>query len=156
MFPYRVKYTESEPDIKNYNLFYKNTSNAKILSKFGKFSKKIQNIPKNTKKELCNLYILQNKNLIFWIFRIFEHFTKNRKYFSMFGVFVKQIVIFNIGFGFCVFNSIWEHKLKIFSTKKSTIDAAPPPPAAGGGIPGPNGPPPPALHPTTPRPTPHP
>ena len=30
------------------------------------------------------------------------------------GVFVKQIVILNIGFGFCIFNSIWEHGLKIF------------------------------------------
>ena len=32
----------------------------------------------------------------------------------MFGVFVKAIAIFNIGFGFCVFNSMWGHKLKIF------------------------------------------
>ena len=39
-------------------------------------------------------------------------------YFGIFGVFVKQIVIFNIGFGFCVFNSIWEHRLKIFSAQK--------------------------------------
>ena len=34
MFPYRVKYTESESDIQNYNLFYKNTNNAKLLSNF--------------------------------------------------------------------------------------------------------------------------
>ena len=37
-----------------------------------------------------------------------------RKYFCMLGVFVKGIVIFNIGFGFCVFNSIFKHRLKIF------------------------------------------
>ena len=36
MFSYRVKYTESESDILNYNLFYKNTKNAKILSKIWK------------------------------------------------------------------------------------------------------------------------
>ena len=52
----------------------------------------------------------------------FFHFV--RKYFGFFGVFVKEIVIFNIGFGFCVLNSIWEHRLKIFfdpkKSKKST------------------------------------
>ena len=37
----------------------------------------------------------------------------------MLGVFVKQIVVFNIGFGFCVFNSIWEHRLKIFFDPKN-------------------------------------
>ena len=36
----------------------------------------------------------------------------------MLGVFVKQIVVLNIGFGFCVFNSIWEHRLKIFFDPK--------------------------------------
>ena len=35
---------------------------------------------------------------------IFFDFPKNRKYFGILGVFVKQIAIFNIGFGFCVFN----------------------------------------------------
>ena len=32
---------------------------------------------------------------------------KVRKYFGIFGVFVKEIVNFNIGFGFVVLNSIW-------------------------------------------------
>ena len=32
--PYRVKYTESESDIQNNNLLYKNTQNAKTLSNF--------------------------------------------------------------------------------------------------------------------------
>ena len=41
------------------------------------------------------------------------YFSRFRKYFGIFGVFVKQIVIFNIGFGFVVLNSIWEHGLKI-------------------------------------------
>ena len=41
-----------------------------------------------------------------------------RKYFGLFGVFVKEMVIFNIGFGFCVSNSIYQHGLKIFFDKK--------------------------------------
>ncbi len=39
-----------------------------------------------------------------------HNFTKNpkcRKYSGILGVFVKEIVIFYIGFGFVVFNSIW-------------------------------------------------
>ena len=41
---YRVKYTESKSDIKNYNFFYKNTKNAKLLSNFWKIleNRKIQ------------------------------------------------------------------------------------------------------------------
>ena len=39
-------------------------------------------------------------------------------YFSIDGAFVKQIAILNIGFGLCVFNSILEHRLKIFSDPK--------------------------------------
>ena len=34
------------------------------------------------------------------------------------GVFLKEIVTFNIGFGFFVFNSILEHGLKIFFDPK--------------------------------------
>ena len=34
MFPYRVKYTESESDIQNSNVFYKNTQNTKIFQNF--------------------------------------------------------------------------------------------------------------------------
>ena len=48
------------------------------------------------------------------LFFVFEKFTKFRKYVGMFGILVKQIVIFNIGFEFCVFDSIWDHRLKIF------------------------------------------
>ena len=33
MSPYRVQYTESESDIKNYNFLYTNTKQAKTLSK---------------------------------------------------------------------------------------------------------------------------
>ena len=42
-----------------------------------------------------------------------------RKCFCFFGVFVKEIVTFDIGFGFCVLNSIWEHGLKIFFDSKN-------------------------------------
>ena len=38
----------------------------------------------------------------------------DRMYLAIFGVLVKQIVIFNIGFEFCVLTSIWEQRLKIF------------------------------------------
>ena len=50
----------------------------------------------------------------------FSDFRKNQKtkVFGIVGVFVKQIAIFSIGFGFCVFNSVWEHRLKIYSTPK--------------------------------------
>ena len=50
---------------------------------------------------------------------IFETFPKVRKYFGIDGVFVKELVIFHIGFGLCVFNSIWEHRLKIFFDPKN-------------------------------------
>ena len=42
------------------------------------------------------------------------YFSKFRKCFGIFGVFIQQIVVLNIGFGFCVFRSIWEHGLKQF------------------------------------------
>ena len=51
---------------------------------------------------------------VFVFFVVSETFPKYRKYFGIFGVFVKQIVILIIGFGFCVFNSIWKHRIKIF------------------------------------------
>ena len=40
-------------------------------------------------------------------------FSRFRTYFVFGGCFVKQIVFFNIVFGFVVLNSIWEHCLKI-------------------------------------------
>ena len=58
-----------------------------------------------------------------WVFGNFgfldfsKYFEKNRFFrqcFGFLGVFVREIVIFNIGFGFCVLNSTWEHRLKIF------------------------------------------
>ena len=68
------------------------------------------------------------KNTLFSSFFFFEflrNFLKVRTCFGMFGVFVKQIVISNIGFGFFVFNSIWEHRLKIFFDR--TIEFFDPP-----------------------------
>ena len=75
-----------------------------------------------------NYAIYTNYKIKFGIFclffYIFENFRKIRKYFGIVGVFVKEIVIFNIGFGFCVLNSILKHRLKIFSdpqkSKKTT------------------------------------
>ena len=44
-----------------------------------------------------------------------------------FGVFfVKEIVVLNIGFGFCVFNSILEHRLKIFFDPENRTKSPPP------------------------------
>ena len=51
--------------------------------------------------------------MFFFDFQNFEN-SKFRKYFGIFGVCVKEIAILNIRFGFCVFNSIREHRLKIF------------------------------------------
>ena len=77
MFPYRVKYTESESDIQNYNLFYKNTKNTKILSSFWKFfeNRKIEYI-------FCIMYKLYNS------------------YFGMFGNVVHFVIW---GFGIFIF-----------------------------------------------------
>ena len=35
------------------------------------------------------------------------YFSRVRKYFGILGAFVKQIIMFNIGFGFVILNSIW-------------------------------------------------
>ena len=70
------------------------------------------------------------KKKFFWIFPIC-FFVFFWQCFGFFGVFVKGIVFFNIGFGFCVLNSIYRHGLKIFfdpkKSKKSTpkIDKKP-------------------------------
>ena len=61
--------------------------------------------PMRVRKRLC-VSVLGGKQSIY--------FSRFRKYFGIFDVFVKQIVIFNIGFGFVVLNSIWEHGLKMF------------------------------------------
>ena len=47
MLAYRVKYTESESDINNYNLFYKNTKKPKYFRNLGYFSKKSEKIKIN-------------------------------------------------------------------------------------------------------------
>ena len=44
------------------------------------------------------------------------YFSRFQKYYGILGVFVKQIVILNILFGFNVLNSIWGHGLKCFLT----------------------------------------
>ena len=46
-------------------------------------------------------------------FRTFSFFTKRRMYFGIVGVFCTLSFYLNIGFGFCVFNSIWEHSLNV-------------------------------------------
>ena len=68
-----------------------------------------QNLQKiQVKVQNYNLYKLQNKKLKFLNFSVFSFFFRFiRKCFGFFGVFVKEIAIFNIGFGFCVFNSIY-------------------------------------------------
>ena len=71
MFQYRVKYTESESDIKNYNFFYKNTNNAKKLSIFRNF-RKIEKF-KKIKMLFCIMYKLYNSILI--IFGTFVSFV---------------------------------------------------------------------------------
>ena len=86
MFPYRVQYTESESDIQNYNFFYKIANTVKL-------------------------------RLIVWMFfRSFQSFQFFENLLTLLAYFVKQIVILNIGFGFCVLNSIWEHTLNVFLT----------------------------------------
>ena len=62
MFPYRVKYTESESDIKYFNLFYKNTKNAKILSKNWKAFEN-----RKIKFLFCIMYKLYNSYFVFFV-----------------------------------------------------------------------------------------
>ena len=50
-----------------------------------------------------------NVSFFFENFPKIQHFPTFRKYFGIFDVFVKEIVIVYIGFGFVVLNSIWEH-----------------------------------------------
>ena len=63
MIPYRVKYTESESDIKNSNWFYKNTPNTKILSKNWKMfgNRKLK------KKQNCIMYELYNSYFVTFV-----------------------------------------------------------------------------------------
>ena len=59
MFPYRVKYTESESDTTNYNSFTQTQKMPKHFRFFGNFSNKSNNIRK-VKFLFCNLYKLHN------------------------------------------------------------------------------------------------
>ena len=78
---------------------------------------KIQKLQKMNYANYTNYKIKHLKCLIlFSNFRLF--FPNVRKCFGTFGVFVKEMVIFNMGFGLHVFNSIWEHGLKIFFDQK--------------------------------------
>ena len=63
MFPYTVKYTESESDIQNNNLLYKIHQNAKILSKCWKMN--FENITKN---QILFYYMYKFHNSYFVIF----------------------------------------------------------------------------------------
>ena len=89
---------------------YKKYKNPKVYKQYKNRSIQFKDI---TKK---NVYF-DVPSLFF-----FENFTNVLKYF---GVFVKEIVIFYIGFGFCVFDSIWEHRLKIFFDPKNRTNRPP-------------------------------
>ena len=67
MFPYRVWYTESESDIKNYNFLYKNTKKAKTLSKNWKFWEFFKN-PKFSKTQFFIWHSVYVPQFIFFTF----------------------------------------------------------------------------------------
>ena len=46
-----------------------------------------------------------------YIFDNFQHFLTFRMHFGIFDLFCTINCFFSIGFGFCVFNPIWEHCL---------------------------------------------
>ena len=75
MFPYRLKYTESESDITNYNLFYSNTKHTKILSKFWK--------------------LFENLKVSIFYFGIM--YKMYNSYFVTFGISVNFVIL-----GFCI------------------------------------------------------
>ena len=81
----------------------------------------IKNIKKKNKYMKSIKITKFTKKYKIWVME-FVHNTKSKNIFdfrkikqiesilAFVGVFVKQIVILNIGYGFCVFNSIWEHR----------------------------------------------
>ena len=69
--------------------------------------------------------LIHNTKYKFEFLKVFEHFRFIRKCFGFFGVFVKEIVIFDIGFRFCVLSSIWEHRLKIFFDPQKSNKSTP-------------------------------
>ena len=74
MSPYRVQYTESESDIKNYNFLYKNTKKAKTRSK------------QNEKWKISKIQNFQKKQFLFGIMYTF-HNSYFYNFFSFFGEF---------------------------------------------------------------------
>ena len=107
MFRYRVKYTESKSDIQNYSLFYKNTKNAKILSKFWKVNRLFT--PKKQTRTDVSGHAIESLRLV----RIFDkeyiivHFTSIRKLFTLMGTF--SIVIFAICYFYYIYLKIYEY-----------------------------------------------
>ena len=65
MFPYRVKYTES--DITKYHFFYKNTKTAKHFRTFG-FFRKICFFFQKFEFLFCNMYNLYNSFFVILVF----------------------------------------------------------------------------------------
>ena len=59
MLIYRVKYTEPESDIRNYNFFYKNTKQANIFSNILKLFEKSE-----IKFVFCIMYKLYNSYFV--------------------------------------------------------------------------------------------
>ena len=57
-------------------------------------------------KCFCSLSILFSEK--------YKYFQKLESVLVFWVCFVQQIVILNIVFGFCVFNSLWEHWLNLF------------------------------------------
>ena len=95
------------------------------------------NIKKNTKLQNLQKIKKQEKekgvnytNYTYYKTRIpkvcFLKFSANPAFRKYFGIFVKQIVILNIGFGFRVLNSIWGLRLKIFFEFQNRKCSTPP------------------------------
>ena len=75
MFPYTVKYNESESDIQNNDYYTKYTKTAKTLSICWNSSKLINN---NNKVLFCCIYKFHNSYVVFFVmFESAVHFVKN-------------------------------------------------------------------------------
>ena len=78
MFPYRVQYNESDYDIQNYNLFYKNIKNTKILSKswkanrlFTPKNRHAQTFPDTQLNPWAGAHLLWNNIISFYFYYIY-------------------------------------------------------------------------------------
>ena len=104
-----------------------NTKQKFQFLKIFDFYKILQNKYRNYKN--MNYGTCRECKIKIWVFEIFQNISKKirffRQCFGFFGVFVKGIVIFNIGFGFCVLNSIYRHGLKIFFDSKKSKKSTP-------------------------------